>query len=337
MGWKRALRFVARTGVFALIATLVTACQSIPDISEWKKATSDVSSAVAEGFQGSVSANAGIARRLEGDTAYADAAKRYSSVGSAVSARADQYEKLFGALVDYSSSLAAIAKAADNSTQAVASVAGSLNSLISTFGAAPLAGATFELGKLLAGELIKVKAAADFADAVQKADPAIDRVAQLLSDDLADLQKIVGATKEEAIRQSFELGNSRQLDYRRALVRRRSDLFASIRNAVAPAGDRPTNSLATATDASELGRLDQLLKDADTWYVPWKAELDKALAARAKTEELVVQTQRAVKAWRDSHASLATAARERRAPDSGRLAALAIRIRDLVEDIKKGK
>ena len=68
-----------------------------------------------------------------------------------------------------------------------------------------------------------------------------------------------------------------------------------------------------------------------------KDELNHDLAARAKSEELVIQTGRAVAAWRASHASLAAAAEERRLPESGRLAALAVRIRDLVADIKKGK
>lgn len=40
-------------------------------------------------------------------------------------------------------------------------------------------GAGFELGKTLANEVIKVKAARDFGDAVQKADPAIGQISDL--------------------------------------------------------------------------------------------------------------------------------------------------------------
>jgi hypothetical protein len=44
-----------------------------------------------------------------------------------------------------------------------------------------------------------------------------------------------------------------------------------------------------------------------------------------------------VQAWRASHASLATAVRERRLPETGRLVAIAIRIRDVVDEMKKEK
>lgn len=330
--------------IVALLALLMAGCQSIPDVSDWSKATRDVSTAVTEGFQASASINGDIAKRLDGtlesNPAFADPARRYGSVARELARRADDYEKLFGAINDYSASLAAIARASQNSTGTVDAVAGSVNSLVSAFGAVPLAGPAFELGKLLAGELIKIKAASDFGDAVKAADPLIGKVAELAIADLKDLERTVSVTKDEAIRAALEEPNRRQLAYRSALERRRSDLQAAItviapRPATPGAAAPPTTSLLDVAQAPELARVEQYLREADAWYVPWKTGLDKALASRAKAEALAVQTRRAVEAWRSSHESLATAVREQRPPETGRLVALAIRIRGLVDEIKK--
>ena len=97
----------------------------------------------------------------------------------------------------------------------------------------------------------------------------------------------------------------------------------------------PTTSLLNAGDAPELARVEQSLREADVWFKPMQDDLDRALLVRAKSEELAIQAGRAVQAWRSSHASLAVAVKERRIPESGRLAALAIRIRDLATDLKK--
>lgn len=336
-----------RSWVLCIVGMLLAGCQTIPDISPWNQATNDVTSAVTQGFQTSAGINADIARRLdkvlESNPEFSVPANRYSSVSQALSARVDNYEKLFGAISDYSASLAALAHTADNSSKTVEAVAGSLNTLVGVVSGTPLAGAGFELGKLLAGELIKIKAASDFADAVQKADVVIGQISDLLIKDLVDLQRTVGITKDEAIRAAIEDPLSKQLEYRAALEHRRSDLQTKIKIAIAPKPEKPdlpkppTKSLLDVADALELAKVEQYLRDSDSWYEPYKGELERALATRAKSEELVVQTRRAVEAWRASHASLATAVQERRLPESGRLAALAVRIRSLMEDIKKEK
>ena len=329
----------------AAAALALSGCQSIPDMSEWNKATKDVTSAVAQGFQTSASLNGDIAKRLdavlESKPEFGDPSKRYASVARALNQRADDYEKLFGAVADYSSALAAISKAADNSGKTAEAVAGSVNGLIEAVGQSALAGAGFNLAKLLLSELIKVKAASDFGDAVEKADPIIGKISELLANDLNDLKRTVGSAKDEAIRAAIEIPTQSKLDYRTALERRRDALQASVRTVVSPAGapgaTLPTGSLLNASDAPELGKIEQYLKDADAWYLPYKAELGNALSTRGKSELLVTQTLRAVEAWRESHASIAKAVKERRPPDSARLAALAVKIRELVDELKKGK
>lgn len=181
-------------------------CQSIPDLSAWDQATREVSGAVTEGFHASAGINAGMARRLEriaeDQPDLGPHAKGYRSAATALEARAVEYEKLFAALTDYSASLAAIARANANSSKTVDGVASSLNGLLQVVGSMPLAGASLELGKLLASEAIQVKAASDFADAVGKADPAIGRIAELVVRDLGDLRKTV-ALKDEPLREAI--------------------------------------------------------------------------------------------------------------------------------------
>ena len=330
-----------------VVATMVAGCQTIPDISSWSQSTKDVTSAVTEGFQSAAGVNGDIARRLDTvlDTKpeFSDPAKRYANVAQALGGRANDYEKLFGAITDYSAALAAIARARANSQETVDAVAGSLNQLVAAVGGTSLTGAGFELGKTLANEVIKIKAARDFGDAVRKADPVIGQISELLIADLADLQRTVGVKKDAVIREVVKEAHEKKLDYRAALESRRDELQAVIAHAVAPkratpeAPLLPTTPLLNVNESPELAKVEQYLRDTETWYTPMKEELDHALAVRAQSEELVIQTGRAVAAWRASHASLAAAAEERRLPESGRLAALAVRIRDLVVDIKRGK
>ena len=340
-------RRTVHLNVATIVCLLLLGCQTIPDISNWNQSTKDVSSAVTAGFGTAADVNGDIAKRLdkvlESKPEFGDPAKRYSSVAKAISTRANDYEQLFGAVSDYSSSLAAISRASDNSQQTVDAVAGSLNQLVGAVGGTALAGSGFELSKTVGNEIIKVKAAHDFGEAVQKADPVIGQISQLLLNDLADLQRTVSITKEEAIRVAVEEPHKKDLEYRQALLRRSAFLKAAIAVAVAPLPATPnrpfpqTTSLLNVNDAAELYKVEQYLKDTDTWYKSLQDELNSALAVRAKSEQLVIQTSRAVSAWRDSHASLSTAVKQRRLPESGRLAAIAVRIRDLVAELKKEK
>jgi hypothetical protein len=321
-------------------AALLAGCQAIPDVSAWNQATRDVTGAVTTGFQSAADVNGDIARRLIARPEFADPARRYESVAQTIGSRAADYEKLFGAISDYSGSLAAIARASDNSQKTVDAVAGSVNQLVEAIGGTLFVGASFDLGKLLVSEAIKIKAAHDFGDAVQKADPVIAQVSDLLIRDLADLQRTVGPSKDEAIRAAIEEPNKKRLEYRAALERRRSDLQTIIKNAITPNAAAPglaisTTSLLDVNDAPELVKVEQYIREADAWYQPIQTELKHALQVRAKSEELAIQAGHAVQAWKASHASLAAAVKERRVPQSGQLAALALRIQKLANDIKK--
>lgn len=331
-------------------ALLLSACQTIPDVSGWTQATRELSGAVGSGFQVAATVNGDIGRRLAlqaeaaqpPDEAAAAAALRYREAALQLDKRSADYDTVFAAMADYAAALDAISKAADNSGKTVDAVAGSLNQLVGALGGTALVGAGFELGKLLAGEVIKVRAAKDFADAVERADPVVARLADLLAADLADLGKTVADSKDEAIRQAVRLPHANGLRYRRALERRRVTLQQAVAATVAPAappgsaGPAPTAALSGVADAaSELVRIDQALRETEAWYQPMQAQLDQALKHRASTAALAAQTGSAVLAWKASHATLAAAVRERRLPETARLVALAQRIRGLVADLKK--
>ena len=330
-----------RSALALLLAAALTGCQSIPDMAAWNQATKDVTGAVTTGFHTAADVNGQLASRLASTSpAYA---KRYQVVAAIVGQRAVDYEKLFGAIADYSGSLAAIARASDKSADAVNAVAGSLNQLVSAVGGTALAGAGFELGKLLASEAIKVKAATDFAAAVQQADPVIAQVTELVVKDLADARATVADSKVEVIRTAIELPYEPRLKYREALVRRQAALQANIARVIAPGklvpSDPlpPTVSLLSADDVPELARVEQSLRDTDSWYRPLQSEVDQALEVQAMTQKLLVDAGRAVVAWRESHASVAAAVRERRMPETARMVSLAIQIRDLAAALKKEK
>ena len=320
----------------ALVAVLLlSACQTIPDVSAWNQATRDVTGAVTGGFQAAAGVNSDIGRRLQGLPGFEDPAQRYARAAAALDQRAADYETLFGAIADYAGALAALSQASGNSAKTVDAVAGAANQLVGAVGGTALAGAGFELGKALAGEVIKIKAARDFADAVERADPVVARIADLLTADLADLGRTVGDAKPAAVQEAIELPHAKRLEYRAALERRRAVLQATVRTALGPVAGRPDRSLGDVVEAGELRQVEQLLRETDSWYLPVQAELQKALKQQEATLALAVQADRAVQAWRSSHATVAVAVRERRPPESGRLAALAVRIRALSDTLRK--
>lgn len=322
-----------------LAALLLAACQTIPDVTSWTQATQALSGSVVGGFEAAAGLHADIGQRLDTLPAFKPEAQRYQAAAAALARRGDDHGRLFAAMADYSASLAAVSKASANSSATVDAVAGSVNQLLGAVGAAGLAGAGFELGKALAGEAIKIKAARDFADAVARADPVVARVADLLAADLADLATTLGGAKRESIRIAHELPERDRLDYRRALAARQAVLQAEVRAQVQPDGlpgaPRPTAALPEKGPVDELARVDRLLQAADSWYLPLQARIGQAQAARTDAEAMVGQARKAVLAWKDSHASLAAAVREKRLPDTAHLVAVVTRLRELVATLKK--
>src|SRR5690349_4879791 len=120
---------VCTSRLLLVLSLVLGGCQSIPDISDWNKATKDVSTAVVEGFEASAAVNADLAKQLDvvlaKDAAFSDPSRRYGVVAAELKKRSEHYDQLFGAINDYSSSLAAIARAANNSSKTVDAVASS--------------------------------------------------------------------------------------------------------------------------------------------------------------------------------------------------------------------
>lgn len=336
------LKVRTRTVVLTILAGVsVAACQSIPDVTPWTKATTDLSDAVTQGFHAAAAVNGQLATRIDpaqsGNEEFKTSAASYKAIATTLSDRADDYEKLFGAIADYAGSLDAIAKAADSSHETVDAIAGSVDNLVSAVGGTSLSGPANELVKGLSSELIKIKAAHDFGEAVSQADPVISKVADLLTDDLKDLASTVADAKDAVIRTALNEPLKKQLAYYDALIDRRNDVYVKVADGVIqrrPNAPATSRSLLDVKEADELPKLDQSLIDAERWHAPYRAELGRALVARTLAEQLIDATLRAVEAWKSAHGSLASAVKERRIPESRRLAAIAVRIHDLVIDIR---
>lgn len=320
-------------------ALLLGGCQTIPDTGAWNQATQALSTSVVGGFEAAAGVYQDIGQRLEGRTEYKAQAKGYLDAAAELSRRGEAYGLLFDGMADYSASLAAVSKASANSSATVDAVAGSVNQLLGAVGVAGLAGAGFELGKLAASEVIKIKAARDFAEAVERADPIVARVADLLASDLDDLGKTLAGIQREPIITAYRLSETDRLDYRRALEARLAVLQAEVGSQVHPASrpgvPRTTAALPEKGAAEEMVRVERLLQAADSWYLPLQAAIARAQASRVGTAALVTQARKAALAWKASHASLAAAAREKRPPDTAHLLSVVTRLRELVADLKK--
>ncbi len=325
------------------LSIFLLGCQSIPDISSWTQATKSVTSSATTAFQSAKDVNDGIATRLSSTTKpeLRSIADRYEVAAKYIGERGAMYEQLFSAISDYSESLELIAKASDNSQKSVDAVAGAVGQFVQTAGIAfaPISAPIGDAIKVLANEVIKIKAAQDFGSAVQKADPIIGQISGYLVQDLESLKKTVGSTKEISILEAYESRYAKELEFRRALERRRVDLQSAIRSGVtviSVGGSTTSAPISTVQSASdELLVVEQHLQATDTWYKSLQNEISIALLKVKKTNDLIDESIKLVKVWKDSHESLAIGIKARRAPDSARLAALAVKIQKIVNDIEK--
>lgn len=297
--------------VFAgvICAGLLVGCQ-LPNVGPFVDATGQLKGAVA---------SSGTAVELELRLMGADALAKDLKTNWAAR------DKAMTALLAYAESLDAIVAAGKSGAESAGKIADSLKGLAGAAGVAipgspeMLAVAT-DTAKFLYAQIANVRAAKQLSKALTEAQPAVEKIAELMRKDLMDLDKIVqGANQIILTAASAEMSASGLQDQRKSLhgeMRKERDLTKS-------------------ADREALAQLSQLLSNVDTRYAVYEAKLAASAERLRASRQLINAADSALDSWTVGHAQLAVAARNKTTVSTKELLDAAVELRDLVKRIRE--
>jgi hypothetical protein len=301
--------FVRRISVAAVLLSLA-ACK-VADVGPFVDASVQVRSGIA---------GTGDAVRLELESMEAPTTKdgpsaKFAEIWKVRVQAAD-------AMVQYASSLKSIADAAAAGEASGEKLASSVQALGEAAGIFPGGRLAANVGadviKLIVGQIAQVRGYSSLKESLTSADSAVQGIAGLLRQDLADADAIVRlAVQAQLNAQTAEFGD--HLGFRLSLLKQQKDIYA-----------------ATATPEKEarLSELDKQLHNADTWYLPY-AKTQDDLKARLRLErQLLAKCGQAIDEWGQAHHRLTLAVREGSGFSVESLLATAGEIRDLVKRVQ---
>ncbi|MGH7390524.1 MAG: hypothetical protein ACREM3_13860 [Candidatus Rokuibacteriota bacterium] len=297
-----------------LLAFLVAAgCAALPDVSPFATASRELAGAVK-------ASGAAVTEDLQTSPSLDAEAKKFDR---AWAARNDAMR----AVVSYSDGLVGIVEATGDARASARSLADKLGGLAAAAGVAqPGAGAAANVAADTAAfiwaQVALARGAASLEQALGHAQPAIDRLAEIMSRDTDDLLKIVRGlsvaqrtTLTEAFNEAF--------GYRKTLAQRRSTLR-----------DKGFGNLTTA-DLGELQRIDELMTPVNAElqkYDEQSARIDRRERANLR---LVAATRDALERWATAHREVALALQNRRPVSVESLNGAAVELRTLVTRIRE--
>ena len=294
-----------RTLILSTLFALLLAGCALPNLKPFADATATLHAAVVENNANVLRTYIDIGQPQQADQSAAQLAIRVAAMR---------------AVVEYSDSLALIAAAGNSGGDSAAKVAGALDGFLGALSAPALPSNYVALAKSLYGAVASVRAARDFADAVERADPAIQGMATILAADLQDTERILmSALVPMERRLTQEISDNKQVvDYRKQLEKRRREI---------------EKDMATPFDRSkfdELRQVNALIDMTRDRYDPLMAKVEDIRHKNVAQIMLNMKARDGVKQWAAIHAGLAISVRQGLPPNIRLLTTTATEIRDIL-------
>ncbi|QYY33783.1 hypothetical protein K2O51_33600 (plasmid) [Cupriavidus pinatubonensis] len=305
-------------GYFLLCAfLLLTACGTLPDAQPFQDATRSLSSAVkASGQAFDDSLDEATANSPANATQYGQLKKTFDQAWAARIAAAE------GA-VDYSNAVAELVSAARTSEDSVSKLSDALQGL-ATASSIPLAQVTASTGtdiaRFLVAQIAVVRTSQKLDDAMTAAQPAVDRIAARINQDLNDqlIPSMTDVYKNNvgAIKRKYTADDN----FAQSFSFRRDDMRKKVLNKEA--------------DASRLVDLDRVQDTVNTSLKARDKELDQLSTAYATRLRLLRLLASATTVWADSHRELARAIQDKRKVDVSRLQEAIMTVRAITQKLE---
>lgn len=308
-----------RAGSYLLLFAffLLTACGTLPDAQPFQDASRALSSAVRSSGQA-------FGDSLDEAAANApDSAAKYEQVKTSFDQAWAVRVAAADAAVDYSTSVSDLVSAARTSGDSVKKLSDALQGLATASGI-PLAQATVSTGtdiaRFLVAQIAIVRASQKLEDAMAAAQPAVDRIAAQMNDDLnARLIPSMGDAYKNnvsAIKRKYDADEN----FAQSFSARRIDMRMKVLN--------------KAADASKLVELDQVQDAVNASLQARDKALNQLSLAYTTRLRLLRSLASATTVWADSHRELARAIQDRRKVDVTRLQDAIATVRAITEKLE---
>jgi hypothetical protein len=305
----------------AIFSLLLVGCRTLPDAAPFAEASLRVRTAVA-------SSGDAVVAQMRSVTETDDS----GSPVRILDAQADALESAWNqqvahldATVQYARSIQAVIDAGNSGAQSARAIADSVSRLAGAVGIVPGAqavGTATDVAAFVYAQVARVRAARTLEEALDHADPAVQRIAALIDDNLAQLEgQLADATLAYWIIETSSLNNA--IFYRDQLVEERDAIYSQ---AGAGLSQQETQRLLT---------IDAELEATREWHDPLQARLEASNRRQSDASELLALCRRAVREWAGAHTEMASALRERRVPSIENLTEMATEIRDLIRKVRE--
>ncbi len=316
---KRTIKAVRRLLLPALLA-LMTGCASLPDVTPYRDATLKLRSTVlAGGHAVQAGLETAAAEYPAQDPTTKDLREKAARFSTAWQARIEGAD----ALVAYTEAVANIARAGAEGPATARSLADALIRLATGVGIAlPPAGTVAPVTDVAAfvyGHIAAARASQSLDQALQAAQPAVDRVASVLSRDLRDSVEILRAAHDLQLTAVTDQYRSER-GYLTALNRERKALYA--KDALTPG------------DEQRLRQIGELFEATRAWREPMEKSLAMADANLKTRVQRIQATQTAVAEWAAAHRGIAAAVREKRTVNVEALVQATLEAQELVRRLR---
>jgi len=300
-----------RLMLILLFTVAAVSCTSLPDIGPFVNATYELKSAVAE--SGST-----VASELwyinDGGTTFAN------DLTQAWKAR----NHAFTAIAAYADSLQEIVNSGQKGADAAGELADSVKGLAEAAGVAlpgspaAVAVATDAI-KLIVENINKARAAKSLADAMVKADPAVEEIVRLITADFKELDELF-LLANKMVENQFRTSYNERLGYRKGL-----EDFIQQTNVVN----------ASEKDLNKLIQVNELLQGTDGWYAEYQQGL-KDINNRLRLGRALIQTADAsLKQWINAHRQVAIGLQNRQSVSVQSLVEATSEIHELIRKVRE--
>lgn len=293
----RSIRMLTRLLLPALLTGL-TGCAALPDMSAYRDATLQLRSTVVAGGH---AVQSGLESAAASYGAGDPTAKRIGEKSVEFNEAWQKRIQGADALLAYTEAVTDLARSGTQGDASARKLADALGGLASGVGVVlPPAGTVAtvtDVAEFVYGHIAAARAAKSLDQALQSAQPAVDRLATVLSQDLQTSLDILHAARRLQAT-TLALKFNEETAYIRTLARERKTLY----------GKAPL----TPADEQRLREIGELFEATREWREPMErhqAELEAQYRLRI---QLINATQAAVAEWAAAHHSLAAAVRENR-------------------------
>ncbi len=316
----KALTLKRRHGSAACIlplAILLVGCKT-PDIHPFADATAAVGMSVAQG--GDMVVTPLTKRTINNKSPGAP-----DHPGVKLATAWDVRRATMEAVVQYSASLVAISDAAAKSQNNASQVVGAVQELARNIPNSGIQAGLDKAGDLLVyvgKTIIEIKAYHDMAKAVQAADPAIQEIAKVLQADFKDL----------AVEYYNRVNDD--LDGLVTDLRPVERHYQKLKQERDRLRDKVNESVTNTEQGNELARISELLSKVEPEYETIRRAIQETELRRARGQRFFQETQAALSAWAQAHASLARTFREKTKPNFILLITKAEELRTLINQLR---